>query len=81
MLTDKSIRYIIGQIKKGRGTKVVAEELNISQRHVQRLWAEYVKTGMIHTRGNVGRPNKPEPSDVEVKIVLETHLAGQTGCR
>ena len=30
-LTDKSIRYAIRQIEKGRGTKVVAEELKISQ--------------------------------------------------
>ena len=73
MLTDKSIRYIIGQIQNGRGTKIVAEELNISQRHVQRLWAEYVKTGKIHSRGNVGRPKKPKPSDAEVTMVLETH--------
>ena len=48
MLTDKSIRYIIRQMEKGRGTKVIAEELNISQRHVQRPWAEYVKTGTAH---------------------------------
>ena len=73
MLTAESIRYIIRQIQKGKKTKVVAEELNISQRHVQRLWAEYVKTGTAHTQRNVGRPKKPEPSDAEVKMVLETH--------
>ncbi len=39
-LTDKSMRYTTSQIKRGRGTKVAAEELNISQRHVQRLWVE-----------------------------------------
>lgn len=49
MLTDKSIRYTIRQIK-GRGTKVVAEDLKVTQRHIQRLYIEYVKTEKIHTR-------------------------------
>ena len=72
MLTDKSIHYIIRQIKKGKGTKIVAEELNISQRRVQRLWAEYVKTGTVHTRGDVGRPKKPKPSDAEFEMAPNT---------
>ena len=46
-LTEKSIRYIIRQLKKGRGTKIVAEEMNVAQRHVQRLWESYRKTGTI----------------------------------
>ena len=73
MLTDKSIHYIIRQIKKCKGTKIVAEELNISQRHVRWLWVEYVKTGTVHTRGNVGRPKKPKPSDAEFEMALNTH--------
>ena len=50
MLTDKSIRYIIRQLEEGRGAKVVAKEVKASQRHVQRLWAEYLKTGMTQGR-------------------------------
>ena len=73
MLTDKSIRYAIRQLEKGRGTKVVAEELNVSQRHIQRLWAEYVKTGKAHIQGHAGRPKKPEISDAEVEMVLDVH--------
>ena len=73
MLTDKSIRYIIRQLEKGRGTKVVAEEMKVSRRHVQRLWAEYLKTGTAHTRGRVGRPKGADPSDAEVEMVLDTH--------
>lgn len=47
-LTDRSIRYAIRQLKKGWGAEVVAEELNVTQRCIQRLWAEYRKTGTIH---------------------------------
>ena len=38
VLTDKFIRYIIRQLERGRDTKVVAEEMKVPQRHVQRLW-------------------------------------------
>lgn len=56
-LTDRTIRHTIQQLKKGRGTRVVAEELGVTQRHVQRLWTEYLKTGKAH----VQRPADPRP--------------------
>ena len=73
MLVDKSVRYIIRQLAKGRSTEVVAEEMKVSQRHVQRLWAEYLKTGTIHVQGRAGRPKGADPSDAEVEMVLDTH--------
>ena len=73
MQTDKSIRYIIWQIQNGIGTRVVAEELNVSQRHVQRLWAKDVKTGTAHTGGHMGRPKKLKTLDVEVEMASDTH--------
>ena len=54
MLADKSIRYIIRQLSKGRYTKTVAEEMKVSQRHVQRLWAEYLKTGTAQRSRSLG---------------------------
>ena len=73
VLTARSIRYIIRQLKKGRSTKVMAEEMKVSQRHVQRLWAEYLKTGTAHIQGKAGRPKGADPSYVEVEMVLDTH--------
>ena len=35
-------------MSKDRDAKVVAEEFDVTQRHVQRLWAEYLKTGTAH---------------------------------
>ena len=71
-LTDRAIRYAIRQLKKGRGTRVVAEELGVTQRHVQRLWAEYLKTGKAHVQRLAGRPAGPEPSE-EIQAVLDVH--------
>ena len=72
-LTDRSIRYAIRQLKKGRDTRVVAEELGVTQRHIQRLWAEYLKTGKTHVQRPAGRPAGPEPSEEEIQAVLDVH--------
>ena len=72
-LTDRAIRYAIRQLKKGRGTRVVAEELGVTQRHIQRLWAEYLSTGKVHVQIPAGRPADPEPSEQEIQAVLDVH--------
>ena len=72
-LTDRAIRYAIRQLKKGRGTRVVAEELGVTQRHIQRLWAEYTRTGNVHVQRPAGRPADPEPSEQEIQAVLDVH--------
>lgn len=51
VLTNQSIRHIIRQLEKCRSTKVVAREMEVSQRHVRRLWAKCRKTGTAHIRG------------------------------
>ena len=81
MPADKSVRYIIRQLAKGRRIKVVAEEMKVSQRHVQRLWAEYLKTGTVHVQGRVGRSKGADPSDAEVEMVLDTHRRWPDGVR
>ena len=72
-LTDKAIRYAIRQREKGRGTRVVAEELGVTQRHIQRLWAEYLRTGKVHEQRPAGRPAGPDPSEQEILAVLDVH--------
>ena len=72
-LTDRAIRYIVRQMKKGRRTKDVAEETGVTQRHVQRLWAEYRRTGTLPALGSAGRPKESGPSDEEVQAVLDAH--------
>ena len=72
-LTDRSIRYAIRQLETGRGTKVVAEELNVTQRHIQRLWTEYCETGTVHVQRLAGRPADPAPSEQEILAVLDVH--------
>ena len=72
------MRYIISQMKV-RETSAVAKESKISQRHVQRLWAEYLKTGKAHIQGRAGRPKKPPPSDAKVDWCWTPTAAVQTG--
>ena len=72
-LTDKTIRYTIRQLRKGRGTRVVAEEFGVTQRHSQRLWAEYIRTGNVHVQRPAGRPADPEPSEQEIQAVLDVY--------
>lgn len=71
--TEESIRYVIRQLNKGRNSKIVAEEMNVTQRHVQRLWASYRKTGTIPMLGKAGRPKGPEPSEEKVQTVLDAY--------
>ena len=61
MPTDRPMRCIIGQMKKGGGTGVIVGELEVPQRHVQRLWTECIKTGKAHVQDRAGRPKKPPP--------------------
>ena len=67
-LTDRSIRYAVRQPEKGQGTKVVAEELDVTQRHIQRLWAGYCETGTVHVQRLAGRSVDPAPSEREILL-------------
>ena len=78
-LTNRSIRYIIGELKKGKSTKMLSEEINVTQRHVQLLQAEYVRTKTIHIQRPAGRPKSNGPSDEEIKIVLDAHQLKPNG--
>ena len=78
-LTNRSIRYIIGELKKGKSTKMLSEEINVTQRHVQRLQAEYVRTKTVHIQRPAGRPKSNGPSDEEIKIVLDAHQLKPNG--
>lgn len=78
-ITDKAIRYAITQLEKGKSTKTVAAELGVTQRHIQRLWTEYLKTGEVHTQRLAGRPPTPVPSDEEIRTILNTHKSKPEG--
>ena len=79
MLSDKSIRHITRRLEKGRGTKVVAGEMKVSQRHVRRLWAEYLRAGTVRTRGRTGRPRGADTPDAEAEMVRDTHRRWSDG--
>ena len=72
-LTGKAIRYAVRQLEKGKGTKAVTEEINVTQRHVQRLWAEFNRIGSIHVQQPAGLPADLPPSYEEINMVLDAH--------
>ena len=37
------------------------------------MWAEYQRTGKVHTQGRAGRPREADPSDAEIEMVLDIH--------
>ena len=80
VLTDKSIHYIIRQLENGRDIMVMAEEMKVSQQHIQRLWAEYFKTGTIHIQGRVDGPRAPNPLMSRQKWCWIRTVAGQMEC-
>lgn len=51
---------------------MVAKELDVSQRHIQRLYAKYKKTGTIHSQGMPGRPIRPISVE-ETEAVLNVY--------
>ena len=71
-LEKKQIEYIVRQCKKGRRTSSIAEEMKISQRRVQQIWAMYRATGKLPT---LKRPGRPEirPTKEQIDAVLTSH--------
>ena len=78
-LDDGKIKYIIGEKKKGTPNAVIAESMNVSARHVRRLWAGYRNTGSLPTIGTGGRPATKTISDEEVELVLAECRSGGSG--
>ncbi len=72
-LKEVQIRYIIRQHQKGTGAaSVLAQTMQVSARHVRRIWAAYRKTGRILPHRKAERPRKiPSPEDV--RRVLKTY--------
>ena len=72
-LTDEAICCAIRQLEKGRGTRAVAEELGVTQRHIQRLRAGHLRIGKVHAQRPAGRPAGPNPSEQKISAVMEVH--------
>ena len=52
---------------------MISEKLNVTQRHIQRLWAKYCETGMVHVQRLADRPADPAPSEQEILTALDVH--------
>ncbi len=71
-LKEDQTRYIIRQRQKGTAASVLAQTMQVSARHVRRIWAAYRKTGTINSHRKPGRPRKTISSE-DVRRVLKTY--------
>ena len=78
-LTEKSIRYAMNQLEKGKKVSVVAAELKVTPRHIRMLRAEFKETGSVHVPCLPGRPTLQPPSQEEVQLVLDAHQLEKVG--
>ena len=77
-LEKKQIDYIISQCKKEKSTSQIAKEMEISQRRVQQLWAEFRATGKSHVPQKPGRV-RIYPTKEQIDAVLDAHKTLSAG--
>ena len=71
-LDESKVRYIVREKKKGTTNAVIAEQMGISKRWVQKLWARYKYTEpsrLVYPKP-MGRPQKSLPGRLEESAVL-----------
>ena len=71
-LDESKIRWIINQKKKDAASRDIARAMDITVRHVQRIYAEYLLTGATPVLHGSGRPKRTATPD-EVRAVLRAH--------
>ena len=69
-LDDGKIKYIIREREKGTSSAAVSESMDVSARHVRRLWARDRSAGSLPTICRGGRPATKTISDEEARLVL-----------
>ena len=69
-ITDSAKRYIVSQRKKGVPASKIAKDIDVSPRHVRKLWNRFQKTGTMDTR--MGRPHIPI-TVAQMRLVNQAH--------
>ena len=77
-LTQKQIKYAIGQYQKLKRTADIAVELDVTQRRIRQILAEFRKTGKHHVQGKAGRV-RILPTTAETQAVLDAHRQEPVG--
>ena len=77
-LTADQIKYAVTRCAGGKRPGMVATELGVSCRHVQRLYAEFRRTGRPHELRRPGRRPRDMPDDAR-RTVLGAHKDGPAG--
>lgn len=68
-LTERQIRYAMGQRKNGRSASAIALGLKVGTRRIEQLWAEFCRTGVAHTPLRPGRkPSIPTRDETDLAV-------------
>ena len=76
-LDQRALKYIISKKGKKRAS-IVAEEVNVSTRWIQKIWQYHTRTGKIPQPKKMGRPKKT-PIPKIIHAVLTKHAARPVG--
>ena len=76
-LDQRALKYIISKKGKKRAS-IVAEEMNVSTRWIQKIWQYHTRTGKIPQPKKMGRPKKT-PTPKIIHTVLTKHAARPVG--
>lgn len=73
-LDQSKVEYILAEKRKGTKNAVIAENMGISVRYVQKLWARFKNTpkDKIVFPAPMGRPRKRSPTQNEQSVAPDT---------
>ena len=79
-LNKKKVQYIVSQRKKGKESQLIAQELKISQRRVQQIFKEYLRTKIMPELKKGRRPSV-QLTDEQKKLIEEVYQRERIGAR
>ena len=73
-LDESKVQYIVREKRKGTKNAVIAEQMGVTTRWVQKLWARYknVEPNQVVYPKPMSRPKKSHPGRLEYSAVLST---------
>jgi transposase len=79
-LTPAKVKYIIKAKTNNISSRIIAEEMKVSIRTVNRVWEHWMKNKEPLAPKKFGRP-KTNLNDTDIRLILEIHKEQNSGAR
>ena len=79
-LTPAKVKYIIQAKIKNKSSRIIAKDMKVSIRTVNRVWGHWMKNKELLAPKRFGRPNT-SLSEADKCLILETHKEQNSGAR